>query len=43
MSDPYQVAPGLRFSARRGRIEIEGPGVNAGLIDRLQVWLRGRG
>lgn len=43
MSDPFQIAPGIRFSARKGRVELEGEGINAGLIDRLQDWLRGQG
>ncbi|MEI4488272.1 ParB N-terminal domain-containing protein [Frigidibacter sp. MR17.14] len=40
MSDPYLIAPGIRFSARRGRVELEGEGVSPGMIERLQDWLR---
>lgn len=43
MPDPWLIAPGIRIAARRGRVELEGEGVNPGLIDRLQVWLRGQG
>ncbi|HHL22180.1 MAG TPA: nuclease [Aliiroseovarius sp.] len=38
-----EIAPGIRFSAVRGAVRIEGPGVNAGLIDRLQTWLCSQG
>lgn len=40
MSDPYQLAPGVMFSARRGRIELEGQAINAGFIERLKEWVR---
>lgn len=43
MPDPWLIAPGIRIAARRGRVELEGEGVNPGLIDRLQTWLRGQG
>ena len=42
-SDPREVVAGIRMSASPGRVMIEGPGVNAGLIDRLQTWLRSQG
>lgn len=40
MSDSYQLAPGVMFSARRGRIELEGQAINAGFIERLKEWVR---
>lgn len=40
MSDPYLLAPGVMFSARHGRIELEGQAINSGFIDRLKDWLR---
>lgn len=43
MSEPFLIAPGIRFAARKGRVELEGEAVNAGLIARLQDWLRSQG
>jgi len=43
MPDPFMIATGIRISARRGRVELEGDGVNPGLIERLQDWLRSQG
>ncbi len=38
-----EVAPGIRLTARKGRLELEGPGVDAGLIERLRIWLNSQG
>lgn len=43
VSESWEIVPGVRLSASPGRATIEGPGVNAGLIDRLQIWLRSQG
>ena len=43
MPAPFLLAPGICISARRGRVELEGAGINAGLIERLKNWLRVEG
>ncbi len=40
MPEPFLIASGIRISARHGRVELEGEGVNGGFIDRLMDWLR---
>lgn len=40
LSDPFEVAPGIRIRARAGLVELEGDGLSPAVIDRLKIWLK---
>ncbi|MBL4930065.1 nuclease [Tabrizicola sp. KVB23] len=39
----HKPGDSVTFSFRKGEIRLTGPGVDAGLRDRLEIWLKGQG